>query len=122
MLRTMQLFLETTIGFRVPSAHPIMTWLVSHSADVLTQQVLGIDGKSAYHRIRGRAFGGRTIAFGENCRYKLRSKEPLNGRDIWSEGLWLGRCKVTGQNILHDNDLGEVAYSRRILRVPNTQK
>ena len=83
-VRTMQSFLEGRLGHRIPMQHPLMSWMIEHAAALITNRVRGHDGKTAYSRVRGRPFGTRLLAFGEKCKFKLRSKESpntyLNGR------------------------------------------
>ena len=53
-LRTMRSDLESRVGFRILVAHPIITWLVGHAANVMTLLVKGKDCRTAYQRVRGR--------------------------------------------------------------------
>lgn len=55
-LRTMRSALESKVGFRIPVAHPLISWLVSHAANVLSWYSRGRDGRAAYQRVRGRPF------------------------------------------------------------------
>ena len=71
MVRTMRSGPERELGFRVPARHPLVAWLVRHAANTLTWVVKGQDGKTAYHRVRGKPFRTRLLTFGEQCRYKL---------------------------------------------------
>ena len=122
-LRTMWLGLEDCIGHQVPATHPLMSWLVGHAADVRSFRVRGADGRSGYHRARGRPFGTRLLEFGEVCRFKLRAKETMHDGSQahrWSIGTFLGLCKMTGQYRLFSN--GTVKYARTVRRVPDQEK
>ena len=77
MANTLQRCLESRLGHRNPARHPIMAWLIPHAALLMSYRVRGHDGKTAYHRNRGRPYGGRLLGIGEACRYKLRSKEVV---------------------------------------------
>ena len=70
--RTMRSDLETKLGYRVPVRHPLMTWLVRHSASLVTWCAKGHDGMSAYHRVRSRPFSARLLHFGDACRYNKK--------------------------------------------------
>ena len=52
-LRTLRSDLESRLGKRIPVTHPVMTWLVTHAADVRTFRVKGADGQTAFQKIRG---------------------------------------------------------------------
>ena len=121
-LRTHRSALEARVGYKVPVAHPLMSWLVSHVANILTWYSVGRDGRTAYHRVRGRPFNGKLLLFGEYCRYKARSHEPLHGRNPWAGAIYLGRENVSGQHILYDDEAKSVAYARTLMRVPNQEK
>ena len=122
MIRMLQCCLESRLGHRVPIRHPTMAWLVQHAAMVLSYRVRGVDGRTPYHRARGRPFGGRLLAFGETCRYKLRAKEGIpdggDGRK-WHKGVFLGMSRRDGQYVLYGE--GGIHESRSVMRVPNIE-
>ena len=86
-IRTLQLCLERRIGHRIPVGHPLLTWLVSHAADVRNFRVRDPSGQTPHQIVTGRPFGGRLLGFGELCLFKLRSKEPYEG---WGDGTQVG--------------------------------
>ena len=57
-LRTLKLSVEKRFGKTVPNDHAVVSWLVEHAAWLLTVGKRGDDGRTAYHRIRGRNFRG----------------------------------------------------------------
>ena len=120
--KTLRSSLEARVGYKIPVAHPIMTWLVGHSANILTWFSRGKDGRTAYQRVRGRTLNAKLLMFGESCRYKCRSHEPLHGRERWSAAIYLGRESKQGQHILFDGATGSVAHARTLMRLPNAQK
>ena len=93
MLRTHGSNLETELGYRGPARHPLITWLVRHSAMIVNWTVNGPDGITAYNRVRSKPFKTRLLRFGETCSYKIRAQEPLSwsgdGRR-WHEGSTRG--------------------------------
>ena len=61
MVRTMKLnFLHECIEVD----HPIFYWLVEHAADVSTKFQKGVDGKTAYERLKGKPYRGEILEFG----------------------------------------------------------
>ena len=54
-VRVKQLDLENDIKSHIPVCHPVITWLVRHSAMVKTMRVVGADGKTGWQRGRGAA-------------------------------------------------------------------
>ena len=103
-IRTMKLCLERRIGKHIPPRHPIMTWLAPHAASIVRYRVRGQDGQTPYERIRLRPFNGRLICFGDKCRCKNRSKEKVEDKNRFHQGIFLGICPSTGQYMIHDSD------------------
>ena len=76
MLRTHKASLEQSLKCKVPSRHPVIRWLVEHVALLLTVRLRGPDGRTAYHKVRGKPFEKRLACFGEVCWYKLQMNDP----------------------------------------------
>ena len=81
MLRTVKLCLEARIQKRIPDDHPLMTWMVEHAAWLSTVCKRGEDGKTAFQRVRGRAFNKRSVEFGEKCCSSCRTED--HGTTNW---------------------------------------
>ena len=65
-IRVMNLSLEHKRGVKVPVEHPLMWWLVEHSAMLLTNvHVTGDDRLTGYHRLHGHSAAQRMPEFGE---------------------------------------------------------
>ena len=123
LLRTYILALETRLGHRVPPEHPVVSWLVQHTAHLMTIRIKGEDGKTAYERVRMRPFSTRMMEFAELCRYRLDPKDMMSNGTLasrWGTGIFLGMCRTTGRYQLWTND-GVIA-SRSVLRMPEIQK
>ena len=101
--------------------HAIMARLVSHAANILTRKVRGVDGLTAYQRVRGKLFSYKLIGLADRCRYKLASKAPQDSSGRWSQGVYIGRDRMTGQYILFDYEKIEICKARTHLRVPYSQ-
>ena len=72
--RVLKLSLERRIGGSVPADHPVVTWLVRHSADVLTKLERKKNGRTAYEMIKGRAYHGELVEFAQKVLYRLPGK------------------------------------------------
>ena len=99
-LRTLRSSLEEQSGYRIPVKHPIIAWMVRHAANLLTWSVRGHDGQTAYQRVKPKPFRICFMAFGEVCRFKNHSHEPLarvaDGRGFHL-GIFVGIDATTGQ-------------------------
>ena len=102
--RTLLLGLERSIRGKIPVDHPSMAWLVEHAAYVRNARIVGPDGKTAQQRARGSLGTNPFLAFGELCRYKMRSQEQGIGesQQRWGAGVWLGVDRRTGKYIVFD--------------------
>ena len=73
-VRTMKLALESRIGARIPSNHPIMHWIVFHSTDVLNKYIVNKTGMSPYEESHGQKAPERRVELGERVFYYVPKK------------------------------------------------
>ena len=92
---------------------PIVTWLISHAAQTLTRTIVGVDGRTAHERTKGRKFNRTLVEFGERVHaLRLKSTGKNKGVSRWFEGVWLGldqrteECMI-GHGGLREEDGGE---------------
>ena len=57
--------LDEGIGEKLPSDHPTVAWLVSHSGVLYNITNVGADGLTPFERARGRRMGRPLCMFGE---------------------------------------------------------
>jgi hypothetical protein len=106
-------------GAQIPSAHPILTWMVEYVGDILTKYLRGNDGKTGYQRLYGKSSNEEEFEFGERVMFRPKPRKDMNvildGR--WLPGVWLGRNwgSIT-HRIAVDSRL--VVESRAVRRVP----
>ena len=62
--RVLKIATEENMG-KLSVKHPGFTWLVEHAADVLTKFHVGADGMTAHEKIKGRAYSGMMMEFGQ---------------------------------------------------------
>ena len=68
-LRTTNSALEARLKQMVTSSHPGLPWLVMHAANTLNRYAIGQDGRTAYHRLKGKRFNREVVEFGEEVWY-----------------------------------------------------
>ncbi len=61
MARVLRISLETKLGAVIPIGHPIMAWIVPHSAFLLNVLEVGHDGRTAYERLWENLTGGKWL-------------------------------------------------------------
>ena len=74
--RTLRLCLQKRVGRVIPLNHPIMGWLVEHTAFLLKACVRGPEGQTPWELARGRPYGMSLYGFGERVAYKFPEKGP----------------------------------------------
>ena len=121
LFRTLRLCLEAMIGLKVPIDHPLIPWLLQHTALLLSVQSRLPDGLTPWARVRGRPFSQKILGVGEMVMYKLPSKGPNSQPDgnmgaKWKEGVFLGYSKGSNTYIV-GTESGTVT-SRTLTRLP----
>ena len=53
-VRAMLLALERRLDAKTPVTHNVSTWLVEHAANILNAFAVGIDGRTAYGKFKGK--------------------------------------------------------------------
>jgi len=52
--RTLKAALESRIGVQLPCTHPVIRWLVQHSADVTNKSAVNHSGNTPYAELHGK--------------------------------------------------------------------
>ena len=82
-------------------SHKCFPWLVMHAADCLTKYQIGVDGATAYEKLKGRPYSGVTYEFGACVLYKVSAK--VQGGDMsarWAKCIWLGKRFVSEEHLI----------------------
>ena len=112
----MKAALESRIGVQLPCTHPVIRWLVQHSADVITKSAVHHSGHTLYADLHGKKPKERRIEFGERVFYAT----PKQGRakmDVrWKLGVFLSHTPTSGEHFVGTRN-GNVLKSRSCVRV-----
>jgi hypothetical protein len=105
IFRTLKLCLEGHLQKYIPVAHPVVPWLLEHSAFLLNVKTRGHDGLTAWSRVKGRPFGLQSVGFGESVFFKKPTNGPHAQPDgnmgaVQSEGVFLGYNRSTNTYVL----------------------
>ena len=89
--RTFRDNLENAYEVLIDSGHPVIPWMVDHSAATIDRFQVGGDGKTSYERRRGKTFQKELAEFSECVWYlKAKSKSTPDIQSRWATGVWLG--------------------------------
>ena len=98
VMRSMRSALEERIGEKVAVDERVVTFMAEHAAYLLNRLDVGVDGKTAYERNKGKKATVLGVEFGEKLLYKVRrgaKSEKLNSR--WEYGIFVGVKKESGE-------------------------
>ena len=106
MVRTLKDQLECSYNLHLESSHPVLAWLVHHAGVLLSRFLIGVDGRTAYERLKGKSFKRKLVPFGECVHYqplgnpsghktRLNKMEPM-----WQDGIFLGIRNHTGEYLI----------------------
>ena len=90
-VRTLRHHVEYQIKAKIPDDAPIMSWLVTWSAELISKYAVGEDGKSPYGRIRKEDCVTPLVLFGETVLYlPLKTVHRNKGTPAKRMRIWLG--------------------------------
>ena len=91
-IRTIKLDFESRIGTKVPSSHDVVPWLIEYAAVLLNRGQVGVDGKTAYERLKGKRANEIGFEFAEGVRFKIKAANGRRGKFtvLWQDGVILG--------------------------------
>ena len=91
---------------------PIFLWIVENAVGCYNKYLIGVDGPTAYERVKGRAYHGTMFEFGEPIMHRISG--PPTGAEMtprWLEGFWIGKSFSSDEHFVLLPD-GEVIRSR----------
>ena len=117
----MKLALEQRLKAKVPTSHKVMTWLVEHAADTINRFAVGLDGRTAYERIKGKKYRGEVVEFGRMVMYKIpRKPEGDCMLERWVPGVWLGKRGLSDEHAVGVED-GSVCVTSAVRLMPDSE-
>ena len=72
VLRTLKAALERRLGIRLKASDLVMPWMVEHCGTLINRCRVGVDGMTAYERIKGKPNTKKMMEFGESVLYMFR--------------------------------------------------
>ena len=65
VIRTLKSAIDRKTGTRLKANDAIMTWMVEHAGMIINRCRIGIDGLTAYERLKGKLNKKKFMEFGE---------------------------------------------------------
>eukprot|EP00969_Alexandrium_andersonii_P290920 12859422-Alexandrium_andersonii.AAC.1 len=69
------LALQGRIQGEIPVDHPVMLWLTEHAGELLTEHLVGHDGRTAFERLCGEPSRDDGYDFGEQVFFRARPSD-----------------------------------------------
>ena len=100
MIRATKIALEANLGLQLERTDPMLAWIPTYAADMISRHRVATDGNTAERRRTGRHWRRPTFEYGELIFYKVvvsKVKKKRGGYDaVMKEGRYLGRHGRTG--------------------------
>ena len=116
--RVVRAALQQRLGAKIPGNHCLTSWMTEHAADLLNKYHVGVDGRTAYRRWKGKDYRGEQVELGEKVHHRTNVKgaNQVNKMDArWSEGYYIGTDWRTGEALI--GTAGGVVKASAIRRV-----
>ena len=92
--------LETRIGTKVGQEHDLISWMIRHSAWLITRFRVRTSGHTAFNLIRQRKYGASIVEFGEIVWARIPTAKKLGKLDQrWVEVVWAGKAEGSDEHI-----------------------
>jgi hypothetical protein len=91
-MRTIKIDVEGRLGKRIPLNHPLNSWILEHSALLISALRRNDDGVTPWAKVRGRPFAMDLLPFGES----IFRKQPTKGHDTMFKGTWAHDYSMAG--------------------------
>ena len=92
-LRTILAALESRLNARIPSVHPIMRWMVEHTAALLNNDAINDDtGTTGYYETHGKDASEKLAEFGERILFFIPKARRAKLDLRFTSGIYLGTC------------------------------
>ena len=115
-IRTCKLAWEARCGGRIPSAHPILAWLVEHCAFFLNRYATDQNGLTPFAKLHGKDSRDRVAELEEQILWFVPKKKRVKLDARWRYGVFLGRSMNTDYNYVGLSD-GTVVCARAMVKV-----
>lgn len=106
-------------GKEIDVQSAVFEWLVEHAVDVVNKFLVGIDGRTAFQRLKGKTYRGETLPFCAKVMYRVCGKVP-GGLLVerWFPGVWLGKRFSSEEHLVARLSDGLVFRCRAVRMLP----
>ena len=93
--------LEQRLDADIDPQHNLFSWIVRHATDLLNKFSVGVDGRTAWQRLRGVPYRGEVMKLGTCVMHRLSGRIPGGLLvDRWNEGHWMGKNSHSDEHLI----------------------
>ena len=89
-VRTFVALTEEKLRVKVVAKSSVLPWLVRRTACMITRCDIKTDGRSSWHRLKGKEFKSSLVVTGETIDHRLIRSAQAQLEARWSSGIFLG--------------------------------
>ena len=120
-VRTLKSQLQNNYDIRLTSKHPIVAWMVRHTAYLLNRYAIHSDGNTSFFRRWHKEHKTPLCEFGETVLYMLPNSAVIPKMEQrFMPGIWLGKDTTSNENLIGISN--KVVRARTIRRLPAPEK
>ena len=114
--------LEEKWGCSIPYDHPLICYIVEYAGVLLNRFEVGVDGRTAYERNKGKKATTLGIGIGEAVLWRRKKVGGALGKltSLWEDGIFLGVMGKSGELIVGDGK--GVWKTRTVHRKPHSER
>ena len=105
-LRVLKFHFERRIGKLLPCSHPLFSWLVVWTSEMLNKFKVKSDGRTVYEKLTNHKCKHMIVGFGEHVQWQQiqdkNARDKVNGD--WRDGIFLGAIWRTTEYIIGTPD------------------
>ena len=123
LLRVHLIALERKVDVHVPTAHPLMKWILELATDITAKYLMGSDDKTGHNRLVGKQVHEEQLEFEEKtlCKCRTAQNQGVVLEPRWASGFWLGKSRGSNLRRVLVNPR-RVIEVRGIQRVPKIER
>ena len=121
-IRTLRLWCESVLGATLEITENAMAWLVRHAGWLTVRFLIKSDGKSAYQRLKGKAYTGEVVPLFELVWFHLPDRKQAKLEVRWDDGLWIGKTDRNDEHIVATPDGKATVTTRAVRRKPPSKR
>ena len=95
-MRAIRAGLQDLLQVHIPGNHALTSWMVEHAADLINKVAVGVDGRTAYRRLRGKQFRVQVVEFGERVHHRRHVKGQILSNKL---DCPMGRRNLSGDRL-----------------------